>query len=76
MSTDVGWASGDRIGGGNRQSFMDSAIKTLGELGDYLKIYPIGSMGRWMVYLYTYMNVDFYGFHAGKCTSPMDPMGI
>ena len=27
-----------------------------------------------MVYLPTLM-VDFYGFHVGKYTSPMDPMG-
>ena len=32
-----------------------------------------GSMGR-TVYLPTWM-VDFYGFHVGKYTSPMDPMG-
>ena len=30
---------------------------------------PIGSMG--LVYLPTL--VDFYGFHVGKYTSPMDP---
>ena len=28
-----------------------------------------------MVYLPTWM-VDFYGFHVGKYTSPMDPMGM
>ena len=33
---------------------------------------PIGSMG--LVYLPTWM-VDFYGFHVGKYTSPMDTMG-
>ena len=27
-----------------------------------------------LVYLATWM-VDFYGFHVGKYTSPMDPMG-
>ena len=28
-----------------------------------------------LVYLPTWM-VDFYGFHVGKYTSPMDPMGF
>ena len=28
-----------------------------------------------LVYLPTW-TVDFYGFHVGKYTSPMDPMGI
>ena len=26
----------------------------------------------WYIYLYL---VDFYGFHVGKYTSPMDPLG-
>ena len=39
---------------------------------DSMKI-PIGAMG--MVYLPTWM-VDFYGFHVGKYTSPMDGMGF
>ena len=34
--------------------------------------YPIASMG--MVYLPTWM-VDFYGFHVGKYTIPMNPVG-
>ena len=29
----------------------------------------------WWMYLPTWM-VDFYGFHVGKYTSPMDPMGL
>ena len=33
---------------------------------------PIGSM--YGIFTYTWM-VDFYGFHVGKYTSPMDPMG-
>ncbi len=34
-----------------------------------------GSMGRlYIVYLPTAWMVDFYGFHVGKYTSPMDPM--
>ena len=27
----------------------------------------------WYIYLHM---VDFYGFHVGKYTSPMDPMGL
>ena len=34
---------------------------------------PIGSMG--VVYLPTWM-AEIYGFHVGKYSSPMDPMGI
>ena len=29
--------------------------------------------GNW--YIYLHLVVDFYGFHVGKYTSPMDPMG-
>ena len=32
---------------------------------------PIGSMYG----IFTYIVVDFYGFHVGESTSPMDPMG-
>ena len=35
---------------------------------------PLGSMG--LIYLATLLHlVDFYGFHVGKYTSPMDLMG-
>jgi len=34
---------------------------------------PMGSMG--LVYLPTWM-VDFYGFHVGRYTSPVDPVGL
>ena len=26
--------------------------------------------------IYTYILVDVYGFHVGKYTSPMDPLGF
>ena len=36
--------------------------------------YPIGSMYG-IIYIYLHF-ADFYGFHVGEYTSPMDPMGI
>ena len=42
--------------------------------GNFRSLFPIASMGR-TVYLPTWM-VDFYGFHVGKYTSPMDGMGL
>jgi len=33
-------------------------------------------MGKWWKwYIHIHEMVDFYGFHVGKYTSPMDPMG-
>ena len=39
----------------------------------WTSITHIGSMGKW--YIHRHEMVDFYGFHVGKYTSPMDPMG-
>ena len=39
----------------------------------WTSITHIGSMGQWYIHLDE--MVDFYGFHVGKYTSPMDPMG-
>ena len=39
----------------------------------YFKIIP-HTIHVWYIYLYAWM-VDFYGFHVGKYTSPMDGMG-
>ena len=36
---------------------------------------PIGSHGTSQVYFPDPWMVDFYGFHVGEYTSPMDPMG-
>ena len=37
-------------------------------------ILQVGTHRIHVWYIYVYM-VDFYGFHVGKYTSPMDPMG-